>query len=142
MGDVPKGVIRHREYGTQCRDYSGLRFGNITPTDLDGLIEYHNRGYVLIETKYKHTQLPGGQRLALERLCDDLQKVKPTLLVVASHEANGDIDVANTEVSEFRFRGTWRQREGTAGQLISAFIGYLDGLWNERTTECRSTTHR
>lgn len=126
-----RGAIRNRQYGTQVRDYRGLRFGNITPTDIDGLIEYQGKGYVFIETKYQNAELPYGQRLALERLCDDLQIVKPTLLVIASHNTNGDIDVANTEVSSYRFKGEWKHTEKTAGQLIAAFIGYLEKLWKE-----------
>lgn len=131
MGDVPRGVIRNRQQANQVRDFSGLRFGNITPTDIDGLIEYHNKGYVFIETKFRDTQLPFGQRLALERLCDDLQNTKPTLVIVASHESEGDIDVAETRVVEFRFKGKWRQRDGTTRQLVAAFVGYLDNLWDD-----------
>ena len=128
-----RGAIRNRKYGTQVRDYRGVRFGNITPTDIDGLIEYRNLGYVLIETKYQDADLPYGQRLALERLCDDLQVVKPTLLVIASHDnADGDIDVANAMVGAYRYKGEWKHIDKTAGQLIAAFIGYLDNLWKER----------
>jgi len=47
-----KGVIHAPQRATQLRDYSGLLFGNITPTDIDGLIEYKNIGYVIIELKY------------------------------------------------------------------------------------------
>jgi len=127
MVDTLRGIIRNRQYGTQVQDFSGLRFGNITPTDLDGLIEYKNRGYVLIETKYRDSKLPDGQRLALERLCDDLQRIKPTLLIIAWHETDGDIDVAETSVAEYRFKRKWRVRKGTTKELITAFLGNLDG---------------
>jgi glycerophosphoryl diester phosphodiesterase len=130
MAAVPRGVIRNREYGTQVRDFSGLRFGKITPTDIDGLIEYQNKGYVFIETKYKDAKLPRGQELALERLCDDLQNTKPTLLIIASHETEGDIDVAETIVARYRFKGEWSRCRGTTGRLVAAFIGHLDKLWN------------
>ncbi len=130
MAVEQRGVIRNRRYANQVRDYSGLRFGNITPTDIDGLIEYHDKGYVLIEIKHKDSVLPYGQRLALERLCDDLHKLKPTIAVIASHDTSDDIDVTNCSVVEFRFRGKWTMREGTIGQLVSAFLGYLDNLWN------------
>jgi hypothetical protein len=131
MAAVPRGAIRNREYGTQVRDFSGLRFGNITPTDIDGLIEYKDKGYVLIETKYKDAKLPRGQELALERLCDNLQSAKkPTLLIIASHETEGDIDVAETIVVRYRFKGKWSRCRGTTGRLVTAFIGHLDKLWN------------
>ena len=131
MDSAPRGKIRNREYATQVRDFSGLRFGNITPTDIDGLIEYHGKGYVFIETKHAEAELPFGQRLALERICDDLQKVKPTLIIVASHDTDGDIDVAETTVTEIRFKGKWRQRDGTTRQLIESFIRHLDNPWSD-----------
>lgn len=129
MADSERGVIRNRGYATQIRDFSGLRFGNITPTDVDGLIEYKGKGYVLIEIKYQGVQLPPGQRLALERLCDDLQRTKPTLLIIAVHDSDGDIDVAKTLVAEYRFKRKWRTRDGTIRELIRAFLGHLDAPW-------------
>jgi len=128
---IPRGVIRNREYGTQVRDYSGLRFGNITPTDIDGLIEYRNQAYVIIETKFASAPLPFGQRLALERLSDDLAKVKPNIVVVCSHHNEADIDVANAVVSEFRWKARWNvpETETTAGDLVHRFVKWVDCEW-------------
>ena len=131
MVGIEPGVIRNREYATRVRDFSGLRFGTITPTDLDGLIEYKDRGYVLIEVKYGETRLPDGQRLALERLCDDLQKTKPALLVIGSHHSRGDIDVAQAVVTEYRYNTQWRERESRIGPLVAGFLEYLDRLYSE-----------
>lgn len=126
MDDALRGVIRNSLYSTQVRDFSSLRLGNITATDIDGLIEYKNKGYLLFETKFLNTELPHGQRLALERLSDDLHRVKPTLLIIASHETSGDIDVGGAMVGEYRFNRKWRMREGTVYDLVMAFIGYLE----------------
>jgi hypothetical protein len=134
MGSEPyytndtRGIIRNREYANQVRDFSGLRFGNITPTDVDGMIEYKNICYVYIETKYESAELPFGQRLALERQTDDMQKVKPTLTVIASHNSQGDIDVANTTVTEYRFMGKWRTRttQTTTFELVDRFINWVE----------------
>jgi len=38
-----RGKIEHRDRARQIRDFSNLRYGNITPTDIDGLIEYQNK---------------------------------------------------------------------------------------------------
>lgn len=106
-----RGKIIHRERASQLRDYRGLRFGNITPTDIDGFIEYHNKAYVLYELKLENAEVPYGQRLALERLTNDLEKVgKPTLCIIASHDVHDcskDIDVANASVIEYRLKGKW-----------------------------------
>lgn len=125
---MDRGVIRNRLFANQVRDFSGLRFGKITPTDIDGMIEYHNLCYVYIETKYESAELPYGQRLALERQCDDMQKVKPAIAIVASHNTDGDIDVANTTVTEYRFMGKWRTRPDTetTRQLIDKFFKWVE----------------
>lgn len=106
-----RGAIINRNRAKQLRDFSGLRFGTITPTDIDGLIEYHNQAYVLIETKYGKAPMPYGQRLALERLTDDLEKSgKPTLCIISSHLEHNyekDIDTAHTQVTEYRLKKEW-----------------------------------
>lgn len=130
MQNNQRGVIRNRDFACQVKDFSGLRFGNITPTDIDGMIEYHNRAYVYIELKHLHTDLPHRQRLALERQCDDMGKVKPTLLVIASHVTGGDIDVANTEVIEYRYCKKWKipQKTTTVHEIIEYFLlNVIDG---------------
>lgn len=131
MVDDRRGLIRNRHRGTQCRDFSGLRFGNITPTDIDGLIEYRDKAYILIEVKYKDAELLYGQQLALERLCDDLQEQKPTLLIVASHEDDeDDIDVAKSIVRRCRFKGKWHDGQETTWELASRFVAYVDNSFS------------
>jgi hypothetical protein len=101
-------------------------YGSISPTDIDGLIEYHNKCYVYFELKCKDTSLPNGQELAFLRMCDDLGKVKPTLLFVAEHETplDQDIDVASSLVVKFRFGSRWYPvtKRVTAKELTARFI--------------------
>lgn len=132
MTDVPRGAIRNREYANRIRDYSGLRVGNMTPTDIDGVLDYHARAYFILELKYSGTPVPYGQRLLLERLCDDLHRSKPTLLVIAEHSSSGDIDAANCIAVETRWRGLWKGAHRSVGEIFYAFIDYLDALggWN------------
>lgn len=107
-----RGEITNRQRAKQLRDYSGLCFDAITPTDIDGLIEYHGRGYILIEVKLEDAPMDSGQRLAFERLTDDLNRAaRPTIFLIASHnevDPEEDIDVANTIVSEYRYKKHWR----------------------------------
>lgn len=123
-----RGVIRNRQYATQIRDFSGLRYGNITPTDGDFEIEYHNICWVFGELKHGSAPLPYGQRLALERKCDDISHAKPTIVIVASHDTSGDIDVANTTVTEFRFDCRWvvPKNKTTTKELIGRFIKWAE----------------
>lgn len=104
-----RGKIRNREQAQQIRDFSGLRWGTITPTDIDGFFEINNELFVFIEIKFKGKNLPYGQKLALERLIDILQKDKKAILIIAKHNENpeDDINAAACEVVQYRFRGKW-----------------------------------
>ena len=125
-----RGEIQNRERGKQLRDFTGLRFGSITPTDIDGLIEYHGERYIIIETKLNGAPLRHGQKLALERLTDDLHGAgKPTICIIVSHNSedpNEDIDVASAMVSEYRFKGEWHLPKSpcTTRQAIDSFIEF------------------
>ena len=123
-----QGEINNRIRAKQLRDYSSLRFGNITPTDIDGLIEYHGKGYVVLELKLRDAQIQYGQKLALERLTDDLQRAgKLTLCIIASHQCDNpeaDIDVGSSIVTEYRFKRTWciPKHEYSVKDLIMLFL--------------------
>ncbi len=121
---VERGAVYNRSRAKQLRDFTGLRFGRITPTDIDGLIEYQDRKYVIIEAKYGEYPLPDGQYLALKRLCDDLQKLKPTILVVARHyfPPDCDVDYATCEVDEYRFCGKWYPTKWNVRELVDRFL--------------------
>jgi len=125
-----RGEINNRDRAKQLRDYSGLCYGNITPTDIDGLIEYKNTAYIIIELKYMDVEIQFGQGLALERLVDDLEhKGKPTLCIISSHNQHNpkkDIDVAKTQVVKFRLKNEWRLLDSdlmiTTKELIDIFL--------------------
>ena len=125
-----RGKIQYRDRARQLRDFSGLRFGNITPSDSDGEIEYHNKAWIFIEAKLKGVELPIGQRISLERKCDDMQKVKPTVLLIVSHETpvDQDIDMANAIVTEVRFKGIVKHPAApvTTREYIDRFIRYVE----------------
>lgn len=121
-----RGATTYKERAKQGRDFTGLRYGNITPTDIDALIEYKNEAYVFIEAKSNGAEMSFGQKLALERLCDDLQRIKPTLLVLVTHNtpSNQEIDFAQAKVSKYRYKGRWAipQNVPTAKELIDSFL--------------------
>lgn len=107
--ELQRGVIRYRERAKQIVDFSGLRFETITPTDIDGLIEYRNACFLFIELKH-HSKpaLDKGQRLALERLATGL--IKPALVLHAIHSApvTDDINAAQAVVHRYFWDGGWK----------------------------------
>ncbi len=129
--ETARGDIHTPNRASQLRDYSGLRYGNITPTDLDGIIEYHDKAYIIIELKHKDAPpISDGQRLCLERLTDDLASTgKQVLCIIAIHEteAHEKIDAANTTVESCRLSGRWREIKSNrlTKDLIRAFLDSL-----------------
>jgi len=108
-----------------------MRVEKITPTDLDGLVEFHNKGYFLIELKLDGVLMPKGQEIAIERLCDDLVRVKPkTIAVVARHETplGRDIDCKSAIVDAVRECGRWiyPERTLTVGEAYAHWVQSIE----------------
>ena len=113
----------------QIRDFQGMRFGNITPTDIDAVIDFGGKAYVFIETKVRGTPLPLGQRLLLERLCDDLNSEHvEALVLIAEHStpAANNILVATAKVCEYRnAERQWKPCHDGTYNVMSAIQVFL-----------------
>lgn len=132
---INRGVIRCRDHSTQVIDYSGLRYGKITPTNIDGGVDFGGKAFVYLEYKYGDAPLPRGQELHLERLIANLRV--PALAIVATHDEGPgepcplcgareapDIDGANcTVVRKYRPSG-WLTLAitRTVGEEIDSFL--------------------
>lgn len=130
--DSNRGVIQNRERKRQIIDYSGLRYGNITPTDIDGLIEYHGEAYVLIEIKHGDAQMPYGQRLAIQRIVNDLASTgKLACAMVCTHDVDDvtqDVDAASTIVTAIYYNGEWIDGKGrTLKESTDIVVNHVDG---------------
>lgn len=106
----------NRERAKQLLCFDGLDFdSNISPMDLDGLIEYHDKKRVLIEAKLQNTPVPFGERLALERMVDDFGKAgKEALAIIADHKVfdpKEDVHVRECIVRELYYskERLWRK---------------------------------
>lgn len=113
---IERGKIRNKNH-VPTKDYSGLQYGKITPTDIDGFMDFGNKTFIFIELKHGNGEIPFGQKLALERLCDACGTEERTsaVLVARYRRDGGDIDVAPLPVSEYRISRQWH----TPKQLIS-----------------------
>lgn len=107
-----RGEIRSPKLAEQIKDYSNLAFDTITPTDIDGIIDFGNKLWVIIELKFKGGKMPYGQKLCLERLCDIIEETgRKSMLIKAFHETPPElpIDVGNLVIDEYRINRTWRR---------------------------------
>jgi len=126
-----RGDTNNKLLAAQARDFTGLVYGNISPTDLDGMIEFHNKCYVLFEAKYAYGKMREGQQIALERFCDDLKKPSILILAIHSYEYPAPIRFANCKVDKYRLSldsscgisREWRPYNGTVKELTDWFIG-------------------
>ena len=108
MEDSERGKIRNRDFVPE-KDFSGLRYDKITPTDLDGFVEFADQVFVFIELKYRDSTMKTGQRMAFERLCDVCWRDgKYVMGIVARYEEGGKVvAVAPLPVVQYRFHGKW-----------------------------------
>lgn len=124
-----RGEFQFIDRAKQLVNFKGLNIGKITPTDIDGVIEYKNKAYVFVEVKYKDKELPFGQRLALERLIKDTSINKQSIAIVCEHsvdDAEQQIEMANCKVRELYLssENKWRPptNDITVKQMIDLFI--------------------
>lgn len=121
-------VFNNPERARQLVSFHNLQYGkNNRPTDVDALFELRDKLYVIVETKFEGNQMPFGQKLALERLVDDLSQVKPALLILATHTTPADemIDLGSTKVVSFRYERAWHEiNQGylSVRSLVDKFI--------------------
>lgn len=104
-----RGKIRNRDFNQQV-DFSGLIWNKITPTDIDGFVEFGDKLYIFIELKYGDAVCPRGQALALERVCNRIQSSGvPCYVILAKHNTpqNSDIVASNSIVSKVYYCGKW-----------------------------------
>lgn len=124
-----RGKIRNRDARQQIIDYSGLRYNNITPTDVDGMIEYKGKAFIFYEFKFGDAPMPLGQKIALTRVVDAIQKGgTPAILILGSHnnQATEDIDATNAIVRSIYWNGSWGSGCGrTVKDVTDGFLKYI-----------------
>lgn len=129
-----RGVIKHIARAQQINSFKNIRYGNITPTDLDGAIEYHDKCWVFFELKYNNAPISYGQKLALERLVNDTAKNnKKSIAIIADHyvnDTNKEVDAADCVVREIYLSNEkkWRGvvRKMSLKECVDAFIDWVD----------------
>lgn len=126
-----RGVIQNRDRKKQIIDFSGLKYGKITPTDIDGLIEYKDKAMMFFEYKYNNAELPHGQKLALERCVNDIRKAgKIAVAFICEHnvsDCNTDIDASSAIVRDCYYNGKWyHDGKRTVKQKADSFIAFVE----------------
>ena len=130
MSYEKRGSYNHRRMGKQLLCFDGITYGNVTPMDIDGLIEWHDQKRVLLEIKLNGVKVLGGERLALERMVNDFAKIgKESIAIIADHkvfETDKDVMVRDCIVREIYYsrEKVWRptKRIMDVGTLLDSFL--------------------
>ena len=131
--DANRGKIQNRLRSQQIIDFSGIRYKNITPTDIDGFFEKAGKTFVFYEYKLQGAEIPKGQELALTRIVDGLSTAgKTAVLFICRHnEINpvNDIKAANAIVEKIYWHGKWHKgKNKTVKEHTDSFIQWIDSL--------------
>lgn len=129
-----KDYIRFPARMKQLVSFTGMTIenkGNCYPTDIDGLIEYHDKGYVFFEVKHRNAAMPYGQRLALQRMVEDASRIgKTSIAIVCEHTVDNPlipVTVATCRVREIYYskEHRWRAPKYPAMTVRQAVDGFL-----------------
>ena len=105
-------LIRNINYLKQSLDFTGIENGSIYPTDIDAVLEFNNDVLILMEVKYKNAEIPTGQRLVLERICNSWHTKKSVVLKV-EHDFNVEneaIPLDSCIVTKIYYNSKWHNK--------------------------------
>ena len=102
-------LIRNSKQVKQAIDFSGIQNGKIHHSDIDAVLEFNNEVLILIEVKRIGNDIPTGQRLLLERLCDSWHTDKSIVLKVVHNftDDDSDIPLRLCIVEQSYYKGVW-----------------------------------
>ncbi|MBO4556034.1 MAG: hypothetical protein J5706_04675 [Elusimicrobiales bacterium] len=126
------GQYRNPERGRQLILFDGLQYGDMSPTDIDGILDYKNRIWLIFEAKLADAPMPRGQRLALERLVQDAGEAgKHGIAMVVEHfvyDTDRNVTLANCRVREIyttEHRRWWPPYKlMTAKEMVDTYVNY------------------
>lgn len=129
----------HRDCAKQLIDFNTLSFGKVHPTDVDGVIEWHDKAYVWLEYKYNGSEVPHGQRLFLERRVNaDERANRQSIAIVADHyqkEPSLDISAGDAIVRNVFWHNKWYSSRGlgrTVKEVTEDFLDCVDYYYEEK----------
>jgi len=102
-------LIRNSKQVCQSIDFSGIENGKIHPSDIDAVLEFDNDALILMEVKRKGNEIPLGQKLLLQRICDNWKNNKSVVLYI-THEffdVSKDIPLSECIVKSIYWNGHW-----------------------------------
>lgn len=129
-------LIRNTKEVVRAIDFTGVQNGAMHPTDIDCVLEFDNDILILMETKQWGKEIPTGQRLLLERLCDAWRTPRSIVLKVDFKKEDVNphtIDLHKCYVVRYYYEKKWEDTSKPIGLI--EFINHLGKKWNNE--KCR-----
>jgi len=127
MTERARGVVYNRDKAKRINDFSGLRYGKITPTDIDAFLDFGGLVYVVIEVKGEGVPVPTGQRIAIERMVRKLDGGPSYAVAIICECPDGldDVDVGACPVREVWYLDEHEimlRYKGEAGRTVRSTV--------------------
>lgn len=118
-----RGEQSNLDLAAMKRDYTQLRWRNITPTDMDGYVEFGGELFVFFDLKSKGATILYGQELSFTRLVDSLKT--RAVFIVADHDTpfGEEILADKAVVTRWYERGQWHTPSTT-----TTLLEFIDGI--------------
>ena len=129
-----RGDIKYPKRYKQLISFTGMeRRRNITPTDIDGFIDYNGNAFVYLECKLKNAPFDMGQRRAYENVCNSHKKAgNQYLVIVFEHNCPADeiIIAKEQRVTGVYFNDEWKNINSNTTVLdaIISFEKYCESV--------------
>ena len=135
---VERGVYQHPERARQLILFEGLldkeRYGKITPTDIDMMLEHHGKVWVMCEVKIAGKDVPQGQRILFQHFMELVKEAnRDGIAFIAEHDVkdvNTDVYLNNCYVRELMTSDnqTWRppKRKISVKDITDLFMKCYD----------------
>lgn len=123
-------LIRNTNEVVKAIDFTGVQNKLIHPSDIDAVLEFDNRILILIEVKQMGAPIPTGQRILLERLCDNWNTYSSVVLKVEYLPEQSDatrIPLDVCVVTEFYYQSRWQKLKNPIA--LVRFINHLGETW-------------
>lgn len=117
-------LIKNSNQVKQSIEFTGIEWGKIHPSDIDAVLEFNNELLILIEVKRKGLEIPTGQRLMLERICDSWH-TKKSLVLLVWHEFKNDkkdIPLDKCMVNKIYYDKKWKTHESKLKPCIDKIL--------------------
>lgn len=124
------GLIKNRDRVKQVIDFTSVQNGKMHPMDIDAVLEFDNRILILMEVKFKGNEIPTGQKLTLENICDAWYKKNERESIVLKVEHNFDNDNENIPLDKCSVTSIYYNKKWS--KIYDAnIIDYINNLGKE-----------